>query len=85
MPKNVVYQSAGSYKCRMKVNSQFRQIIVCQPQMVHDYNSFMGGVDKSDQLIGKYKSLRPIKKYWNTLFYHSLDIGDKIGDPSTLT
>ena len=68
-------RSSKVCKRRVKVDGNFRQIIVRQPQLVQDYNINMCGVDKSDQLIGKYKTLRPTKKYWKTLFYHFLDIG----------
>jgi len=59
---------------RTKVNDQFRPIHVSQPNVVADYNKYMGGVDRSDQMIGKYKVLRKTSKYWKTLFYHFLDI-----------
>ena len=75
MHKNLVKRSSNVCKRRVKVDGQYRQIIVRQPQLVQDYNMNMCGVDKSDQLIGKYKTLRPTKKYWKTLFYHFLDIG----------
>ena len=75
MHKNMVKRSSNVCKRRVKVDGQYRQIIVRQPQLVQDYNMNMCGVDKSDQLIGKYKTLRPTKKYWKTLFYHFLDIG----------
>ena len=61
-------------KRRTKVNGNFRSICVRQPMLVSDYNKYMSGVDKSDQLIGKYNSLRRTNRYWKTLFYHFLDI-----------
>ena len=33
----------------------------------------MGGVDKSDQMIGN-KAHRRTSQFWKTLFYHMLDI-----------
>ena len=59
---------------RTKVNGAFRRVQVRQPAIVKDYNSYMSGVDKSDQLIGKYNSLRKTTKFWKTLFFHFLDI-----------
>ena len=43
-------------------------------QAIADYNSFMGGVDVSDQMIGYYNCLRPTRRYWKTLFFHFIDI-----------
>jgi hypothetical protein len=44
------------------------------PSAIKHYNLFMGGVDKSDQLISYHCILRQTKKYWKTLFYHLLEI-----------
>lgn len=59
---------------RAKINNEFRKLLVRQPQLVKDYNKYMGGVDKSDQMIGKYKILRRTQKYWKTILYHCIDI-----------
>ncbi len=44
------------------------------PATVFSYNRYMGGVDRSDQLIKNYNVLRQTKKYWKTLFLHYIDI-----------
>ena len=59
---------------RNKVKGAFQSIVVPQPSLVRDYNMNMSGVDKSDQLIGKYNSLRKTPRFWKTLFYHFIDI-----------
>lgn len=59
---------------RSKVNGAYRRLQIRQPRVFTDYNIHMGGVDKSDQMIGKYKALRRTSKFWKTLFYHMLDI-----------
>ena len=44
------------------------------PVMLEKYNQFMGGVDKSDQLISYHKISRKTVKYWKTTFYHLIDV-----------
>ena len=44
------------------------------PVMIYNYNRFMNGVDRSDQLIKYYNVLRQTQKYWKTLFFHFIDI-----------
>ena len=67
MHSNLPKKSSGICQRRTKVNGVFRRIIVRQPELVQDYNSYMGGVDKSDQLIGNYNTLRPTVKYWKNI------------------
>ena len=43
---------------------------VRRPNVVNDYNVFMGGVDKSDQLIGSYCCLIKSRRWWKALFFH---------------
>ena len=58
---------------RSQVNGQYRTLNVRQPKLVKDYNAYMGGVNKSDQLINKYNTLHKTNKWWKTLCYHFLD------------
>lgn len=39
-----------------------------------DYNRFMGGVDKSDQLLHYYETLHKCCKYWKKIFLHLIDV-----------
>ena len=44
------------------------------PLPIYNYNKFMGGVDRSDQLLKYYEVVRITKKYWKTIFYHLVDL-----------
>ena len=57
-----------------KVNGQYRKLNVRQLKLVKDYNAYVGGADKSDQLINTYYTFRKTNKWWKTRFYHFLDI-----------
>ena len=52
----------------------YQAMEVKQPQAVFDYNQFMGGVDKSDQIIGTYNVLMKCVRWWKTIFFHIVDI-----------
>lgn len=45
-----------------------------QPKLISDYNKYMGGVDRSDQNIGLYKTTVRGKKWYMPLFSHSVDM-----------
>ena len=40
-------------KKKLKVDDRFQEVEIKQPQVIHDYNKFMNGVDRSDQLIAQ--------------------------------
>lgn len=41
-----------------------------RPRVIGGYNTFMGGVDLSDQLIGVYSDHRKCSKVWKKIIYH---------------
>ena len=47
---------------------------ILQPIIIEKYNAYMGGVDKSDQLLSYHNVLRKTLRYWKILFYHMIDI-----------
>ncbi|KAK7504138.1 hypothetical protein BaRGS_00004442 [Batillaria attramentaria] len=65
---------SGFVKRRTKVQGRYRPIHVRQPKVVDDYNINMSGVDRSDQPINKYETLRKTNRWWKTLFFHFLDV-----------
>ncbi len=45
------------------------------PQVIQDYNYGMLGVDKSNQLLGKYPTyIKTIFHWWKALYFHGLDM-----------
>ncbi len=44
------------------------------PQMIDDYNHWMGGVDRCDQLISYYRTNFRCRRTWMPIFLHCIDI-----------
>ena len=44
------------------------------PVIITQYNRYMGGVDKSDQLLSYHNILRKTVRYWKTPFYNLIDV-----------
>lgn len=61
-------------KRNVNVRGKWEKHDVQRPIAIKDYNKFNGGVDLSDQLIGKYNDLRKVNQWWKTIFYHLIDI-----------
>lgn len=50
-----------------------KKVLTC-PQLIKDYNLYMGYVDKADQLKSTYEIDRKSKKWWHRIFFHFLDV-----------
>lgn len=59
---------------KKKEAGKWSTVSVRQPKCVQRYNKYMNGVDRSDQYLAKYNSLRKCIRWWKTLFFHMVDI-----------
>jgi len=50
-----------------------REPVNC-PESIADYNTFMGGVDKFDQLMSSYSIAQKSRRWWLKLFYYFIDM-----------
>ena len=48
--------------------------VVQKPAVIEDYNKYMGGVDKSDQLVAYYGFRHSSKKWWKRAFFHLIEL-----------
>ena len=48
-----------------------------KPASVHDYNTHMGGVDLSDQMIGGYDAAKKTRRWYIKLFMHLIGVASK--------
>ena len=64
----------GSEKAGKKTDIQYvHRRFLPIPQMVDDYNHFMGGVDIADQLRAKFSTQQRTHRSWFPLFFWMLD------------
>ena len=56
-------------KCRVGTST----VDIPCPYMIHDYNTFMGGVDLADQVMCYYAVGRKSMKWWRRVFWRMLD------------
>lgn len=49
-----------------------KKSIVC-PKIISDYNKYMGGVDRFDQLMSSYAVAWKSRRWWMKIFYYLLD------------
>jgi len=62
-------------KRKIKVNGRWQsRDDIKQPISIKNYNNYMNGVDRSNQLIAKNKSLQKCMRWWKVLFFHMIDI-----------
>ena len=59
---------------KKRQGKQWQDVDVRQPKCIQDYNNYMNGVDRSDQILSSYNLLRKCVRWWKTLFFHMTDI-----------
>ncbi|KAK6168756.1 hypothetical protein SNE40_019940 [Patella caerulea] len=47
---------------------------VACPKTISEYNKYMGGVDRADQLHMEYPTYRMCRRWWVYIFYFLLDV-----------
>jgi hypothetical protein len=52
----------------------YHKLWLPRPEAISYYNTFIGGVDKSDQMIKYYEVLHKSLKYWKKIFLHMVDM-----------
>jgi len=59
---------------RSKTDGVWSTKVVSQPKTISNYNKYMNGVDRSDQILATNNVSRKCMKWWKTLFFHLIDI-----------
>ena len=59
---------------KVKVNCKWEKAEVKKPYVVERYNTYMNGVDKSDQILSKHNLSLKCVRWRKTLFYITIDI-----------
>jgi len=47
---------------------------VTKPKMITEYNCYMNGVDKCDQMLASYSIQRKTTKWWKKLFFRLIEL-----------
>ncbi|XP_070181172.1 piggyBac transposable element-derived protein 3-like [Littorina saxatilis] len=74
---NVVSNKVGVHPLQVAKRwsrSESRQVQLPQPFLIRHYNQTMGGVDRTDQNVGKYRVAIRSKKWWWAIFTYCLDV-----------
>ena len=72
-----VYMLSTKHGSSLSTTSRRNQItneIICKPNVVTNYNKYMGGVDRSDQMISYTNNVVKSFKWWKKVFFHVLAI-----------
>ncbi|XP_046728478.1 piggyBac transposable element-derived protein 4-like isoform X2 [Silurus meridionalis] len=74
---STIHKGTESSTVQRKVkgkDGQWKNLDLPVPECVVEYNRYMGGVDVSDALIGYYTVLHKTRKWYQSFFYHFVDI-----------
>ena len=71
---STIHDDSMTTKVRCTRRVEGGQEEIRKPVVVEEYNTYMGGVDKSDQLLSYYGFSHRMVKWWKRAAFHSLDM-----------
>ena len=74
MNDNFVVIPVPFFRRWCKEGGHWMMKLIKQPKAISNYNTYMGGIDKSEQMIGSYDVLSKSRRWWKTLFFHMVDV-----------
>jgi len=70
---HVAYPSSAPATVRRRAGDGTQEDVMCPP-CLPDYQAYMRGVDRGDQLIGYYNLGRRSTKWWKRVFYYIVEV-----------
>nr|CAI5857468.1 unnamed protein product [Callosobruchus analis] len=68
------FKNPSSITTVRRTNAKGEKEEVPCPVAVSDYNKYMGGVDKMDQMIERYSVVRKSRRWWMKIFFYFIDV-----------
>ena len=69
-----IHDDTMTTKVRLTHRAEGGQEEIRKPVVIEEYNRFMGGVDRSDQLLSYYGFAHRTVKWWRRALFHLLDM-----------
>jgi hypothetical protein len=71
-----LYSANEQVSCQRNTKKRgvFTELTLPQPFAIHEYNQYMNGVDRSDQMLACHNVSKKCRRWWKTLFFHLIDI-----------
>ena len=71
-----LYSANDQVSCKRKAKKRgvHSKLTVPQPLAIHEYNQYMNGVDRSDQMLAYHNVSRKCYRWWKILFFHLVDM-----------
>ena len=70
---HVAYPSSAPATVRRRAGDGTQEDVMCPP-CLPDYQAYMRGVDRGDQLVGYYNLGRRSKKWWKRVLYYIVEV-----------
>jgi hypothetical protein len=72
--KREVLMITTKHSCEFEEGANRRGVLKTKPDVIFEYNKYMAGVDRLDQMLSYYTNERRTKKWYLKVFFHLLEV-----------